>query len=199
LLIKDGENIGSEQIKMIADRLYTSAYSTYNLLEDLLEWSKTQSNKIDFEPVIIELKPIYEEVMFNFSSNSKDIKFYYLPSKKIDIIVDLNMFKTILRNLISNAIKFTNKNGIINLNAERNDNNVMITVSDNGIGIKKEDLIKLFDLTQKISSNGTDNEKGTGLGLIICKELVEKHGGRIWVESEMGKGTTIKFTIPVPL
>jgi signal transduction histidine kinase len=111
-------------------------------------------------------------------------------------MADKNMVKTILRNLISNAIKFTNKNGSVNAGASVTVNNVEISVCDSGIGMTEETMAKLFRLDANLSTHGTENEKGTGLGLILCREFVEKHGGKIWVESEPGKGSTFKFIIP---
>jgi signal transduction histidine kinase len=105
--------------------------------------------------------------------------------------------KTVLRNLISNAIKFTGNGGAININAEENPENVTISVSDNCIGIAPENLTKLFDISQVLTTKGTAEETGTGLGLLLCKEFVEKHGGKIWVESEVGKGSDFKFTLPI--
>ncbi len=99
--------------------------------------------------------------------------------------------------MLSNAIKFTNRNGTINIFAEQNQATVTITVSDNGVGIDTDTMKKLFDITKKISTDGTENEGGSGLGLLLCKEFVEKHGGKIWVESEAGKGSEFKFTIPL--
>jgi signal transduction histidine kinase len=96
---------------------------------------------------------------------------------------------------LSNAIKFTNNNGTININAEENSENVTISVSDNGIGIAPDNLTKLFDIAQVLTTKGTAEETGTGLGLLLCKEFVEKHGGKIWVESEVGKGSNFKFTM----
>ena len=106
------------------------------------------------------------------------------------------MIKAVLRNLISNAIKFTNNNGVIKLSAVQINSNVVISVSDNGIGIEPERLTRLFDLSHYSSTIGTANETGTGLGLLLCKEFVEKHGGKIWVESELGKGSVFYFNIP---
>jgi signal transduction histidine kinase len=108
------------------------------------------------------------------------------------------MIKTVLRNLVSNAIKFTNNGGTINIIAEGNSENITISVSDNGVGIARSDLTKLFRISEVLSTKGTANEKGTGLGLLLCKEFVEKHGGKIWVESEVGKGSDFKFTLPIP-
>ena len=106
------------------------------------------------------------------------------------------MLKTLLRNLVSNAIKFTNHGGSININAEENFENVTISVSDNGIGISSYNLAKLLDISQVLTTKGTAKETGTGLGLLLCKEFVEKHGGKIWIESEVGKGSDFKFTLP---
>ena len=105
------------------------------------------------------------------------------------------MLDTVLRNLVSNAIKFTNENGRIDIYGEQDNSFVTITVSDNGVGIEPEAMEKLFDITLKNSTLGTAKETGTGLGLLLCKEFVEKHGGRIWVESEVGKGSTFYFTL----
>jgi len=107
------------------------------------------------------------------------------------------MLKTALRNLVSNAIKFTNNGGEININAKVNSADVTISVSDNGIGIPSENLTKLFDISEVLTTLGTAKETGTGLGLLLCKEFVEKHGGKIWVESKVGKGSDFKFALPI--
>jgi signal transduction histidine kinase len=107
------------------------------------------------------------------------------------------MLKTVLRNLVSNAIKFTNSGGSININAKGNPENVTISVSDNGIGLTRDNIIKLFDISEIVTTTGTANETGTGLGLLLCKEFVEKNGGKIWVESEVGKGSDFMFTLPI--
>ena len=106
------------------------------------------------------------------------------------------MLKTILLNLFSNSIKFTNVGGKITINAKRNSENVTISVSDNGVGIPQDNLAKLFNISEVLTTKGTAEETGTGLGLLLCKEFVEKHGGKIWVESEAAKGSTFSFTIP---
>jgi signal transduction histidine kinase len=98
---------------------------------------------------------------------------------------------------VTNAIKFTNNGGAININANQTDSDVTISISDNGVGIAPDDLTKLFDISQVITTKGTAKETGTGLGLLLCKEFVEKHGGKIWVESEVGKGSDFKFTLPI--
>jgi len=196
ILNDNNTKIDDEEIRAIIKQLYISASSTYELLENLLEWSRTQSDKISFEPQPVDVVSVCKEVINTFISNPKKITINCLPTAQITITADVNMFKTVLRNLISNAIKFTNINGAINVDAHTTDYEVTFTVSDNGIGIEKENLPKLFDFTQKFSLKGTAQEKGTGLGLLLCKEFVEKHGGKIWVESELGKGSDFKFTIP---
>jgi ligand-binding sensor domain-containing protein/signal transduction histidine kinase len=197
ILNSNDRKLSEEEQKIISKQLYLSANSTYNLLENLLEWSRTQSNRIAFQTQNVDLESICQEVIDSLSSNFKHIVIKYLPIEKITFNADSNMIKTILRNLISNAIKFSHKYSKVNVYAEKNDINVIVTVSDFGTGIEKQNLNKLFDFTQKFSSEGTAYEKGTGLGLIICKEFVEKHGGQIWVESVVGKGSDFKFTIPI--
>ncbi len=109
------------------------------------------------------------------------------------------MILTVLRNLISNAIKFTNESGKVTIGYKLMDNTVELYVKDNGVGMNKQQIEKLFKIEENVSTPGTNKEKGTGLGLILCKEFVEKHKGRIWVESEEGKGSTFSFTLPVKL
>ena len=129
-------------------------------------------------------------------AKAKDIVIKSFFDKDMTILADRNMLKTILRNLISNSIKFTNKNGSVEVNAFADRKNVEISVSDNGIGMTKETIGKLFRLDANLSTRGTEDEKGTGLGLFLCKEFVERHGGKIWAESEEGKGSVFKFILP---
>jgi signal transduction histidine kinase len=132
----------------------------------------------------------------NDAANSKNIELKSSVPEKLVVFADRNMIKTILRNLISNAIKFTYKNGKVDVKAIARDNEVEIAVSDNGIGINKDTIAKLFRIDANLSTRGTENENGTGLGLFLCKEFVEKHGGKIWVESESGKGSIFKLILP---
>jgi signal transduction histidine kinase len=134
--------------------------------------------------------------ILNPNANAKNITINYPAKDHINVFADNDMLKTVLRNLVSNAIKFTNNDGKININLEQTDSNVTISVSDNGIGITPENLAKLFNISEVITTLGTAKETGTGLGLLLCKEFVEKHGGKIWVESEVGIGSVFKFTLP---
>ncbi|NBC83116.1 MAG: hypothetical protein GVY19_07015 [Bacteroidetes bacterium] len=176
----------------------STAKNTFGLLEDILTWVRANSGKIAFEPQKLNFSTICNELIerLKLTAGTKEIKINYSSAQEIHFFADKNMIMTILRNLISNSIKFTHKNGRIDVYAEQNPSNITITVSDNGIGIEPEILNKLFDISQKITTDGTANEKGTGLGLLLCKEFVERHNGKIWVESEIGNGSAFSFTIP---
>jgi signal transduction histidine kinase len=176
----------------------SSAVQTYRLLENLLEWANSQRGKMPFDPVTVNVSRLFSEeiLVLKEIAISKNITLKSSIPDNLTIMADENMIKTILRNLISNAIKFTNKNGSVITGASVTDNNVEISVCDNGIGMTKETIAKLFRLDANLSTRGTENEKGTGLGLILCKEFVEKHGGKIWAESIPGNGSTFKFILP---
>jgi len=134
--------------------------------------------------------------LLNESAHQKSITIIKELPRNLLVFADKAMLSTILRNLITNAIKFTRPGGQINILADKKPDDIMISIADNGIGIKKETLGRLFRIDENTTTLGTQNEKGTGLGLILCKEFIEKHGGKIWVESEVGKGSTFSFNIP---
>jgi PAS domain S-box-containing protein len=178
---------------------------SYKLLENLLYWSRSQSGKISIRPETINLFLLSNESgeFLNQSIKNKSIKLINKIPEDIYVDAYKEMLSTIIRNLISNAMKFTLKNGEIEINAIliNDDHNkfVELTVKDTGIGISKEMQYKLFEISENTSTEGTEQETGTGLGLILCKEFVEKQGGKIWVESELGKGSAFSFTIPYKL
>ena len=175
-----------------------SAIQTLRLLENLLEWANSQRGKLSFNPVPVNLNEIVKDEfeMVDEMATGKNIELICHVEDKITIVADKNMTRTILRNLITNAIKFTHRNGKVEVDAKVYPGHVEVTVSDNGIGMSDEIISKLFRLDANLSTRGTDNEKGTGLGLFLCKEFVEKHGGKIWVESEVGQGSTFKILFP---
>jgi signal transduction histidine kinase/ligand-binding sensor domain-containing protein len=177
----------------------TAAIQTLRLLENLLEWANTQRGKIQFNPVDIELRALVNEEFYvnEEVAVAKKIDLYNLVDEHLVIQADRNMLKTILRNLISNAIKFTERNGRVTVTAREVRREVIVSVTDNGIGLTPEKKAKIFKLDAGISSRGTENEHGTGLGLFLCKEFVEKHGGRIWVTDAEGKGSEFNFAIPL--
>lgn len=197
------KNIHNYDINKIENQIVTLNYSSkkiYNLLDDILLWIRAQSNKLPFEPMLLNVKKVYNEVVdiLNPMAVEKKIKIDFEVEDSINVYADQYMLNTILRNLVSNAIKFTNSGGYVNISAKNINSTTEFSVSDNGIGMSEEVVNKLFDITQKISTEGTANEKGTGLGLLLCKELVEKHEGKINVKSESGKGSNFCFTIPQP-
>jgi len=168
------------------------------LLMNLMEWSQLQTGKMDFTPFTIDLHELINEIieLLNDAAQLKSITISTELPDNMHVSADKAMLGTILRNLVSNAIKFTHPGGTIVISAEQRQNECMICVRDSGVGIIKENLDKLFCIEESLSTAGTQKEKGTGLGLILCKEFAEKHGGRIWVESQYGIGSQFYFTLP---
>jgi PAS domain S-box-containing protein len=200
ILTTEINSLNSDEIREIAGNINKSAKITNNLLEDILIWARAQQGSIPFKPQNLSLSVTFSNILeiLNPSAFAKKITIYDSSVDHINAYADIDMLKTILLNLISNAIKFTNSCGKISIKAEQNTENVTISVSDNGIGISPDSLPKLFDISEVLTTKGTAGETGTGLGLLLCKEFVEKHGGKIWVESEFEKGSEFKFTLPMP-
>ena len=198
LLNKELRNYPIEKTEDIVETLYNIIKKTYDLLEDTLLWANIQSKKITYNPAISNVSEIISEVIeiLEPSALTKNIKIEFSSKEDVYVNIDVYMLKAILRNLISNAIKFTNNNGKINISMMQSSSHLTIKVLDNGVGIEPDALEKLFSFSPSQSSRGTANETGTGLGLLLCKEFVEKHKGKIWVDSEIGKGTVVSFTIP---
>lgn len=198
VLTSNIRNYDIEKIENMTSLIHTSAKTTYNLMEALLLWTRTQSGKIPFDPIEINLYEICKEVILDLNVNAegKSIAVNNLIDRKLNAYADSDMLKTILRNLISNAIKFTNSKGKIDISCIKNEKEISISVTDNGIGISPELTDKMFDLSQLNSTKGTANETGTGLGLLLCKDFVSKHGGKIMVESQLGVGSEFKFSLP---
>jgi signal transduction histidine kinase len=164
-----------------------------------LQWSLTQTGHISYKPAAIKLSEIINET-FNLLlgiAEQKHISLVSSVDENLFVLADENMIKTIIRNLLTNALKFTPAKGRITIKATLQQSMVEITVTDNGIGISEENLEKLFRIDTPVSTMGTENEKGTGLGLLLCKEFIEKHGGKIRAESTEGKGSKFIFTLPV--
>ena len=180
-------------------RMATSSVNgTLSLLENLLAWTSAENKITSFNPVKINVKNLIDEEFENFISAAthKLISLTHTIPPNLHVSADVDMVKTVLRNLISNAIKYSFIGGVITINAEEQKQFVEISVKDNGIGITQEDRKELFKRNELHTTRGTNNEAGTGLGLILCKEFVEKHGGTIRIKSEAGKGSTILFTLP---
>ncbi len=199
LLVENIHEYDANSIKQQVNNLINSAQSAYNLLEELLKWTQSQSGKMPFEPQKLNFSETCLEVIQTLKPNaiSKNITIKDSNDKKATLYADVNMLKTVLRNIISNAIKFCMPGGLIVVSSKKTKSNLTITISDNGVGMTPKKLKNLFDLTKIHSTTGTAEEKGTGLGLVLCKEFIEKHNGKIWVESESEKGS--KFIITLPL
>jgi PAS domain S-box-containing protein len=195
---EDFDKIGVDEVKENLDIMNDILRNLFQLLEDLLEWGRIQRNVFDFSPINENICQTIRNVVDLYSINAKN--------KNINIILDLpeslcvtfdkKMISTVIRNLLTNAIKFTESRGTIKITAKDEDNQVIISVEDTGIGISDNNLHRLFNLTEYFSTQGTNNEGGTGLGLILCKEFVEKHGGKMTVETELKKGSIFSFSIP---
>jgi PAS domain S-box-containing protein len=199
VLLNSAEEYDINSVKEFSSILYHAAKSGYTLLENLLEWSKSQTGSLTFKPQVINAKELVAENISSMQlyTTTKSLKLDSQIEGDIEVFADRDMLNTILRNLLNNAIKFSHKDGIITIRSERSTSETTITVKDTGIGINPDDIDKLFRIDVKYTNRGTAQERGTGLGLILCKEFVEKHGGKIWVESEFGKGCEFKFTIPL--
>jgi signal transduction histidine kinase len=178
---------------------YDSSYNTLNLLDSLLEWTVSQGKHESFNPVKINLQKLFaDEVMnINNSADQKEIKIRLFMPDNLNVAADLQMVRTVFRNLISNSIKFTNPGGEIVISVTKHKRLAEVSVKDNGVGMSSKVLQNLFKIDSFHSTDGTNNEKGTGLGLILCKEFIELHGGKIWIDSEPGKGSETKFTLPL--
>ena len=198
LLKSEARNLDIDSIVKYTDLINSSAQNTFRLLENLLDWARIQQGGYHFEPKKILLnnliKTEFEGLKFN--AVQKNITFVNDVSEEIIISADEIMLGTVLRNLISNAIKFTPKDGLVHVVAKIKTDHVEVSISDSGVGMEKKTVDKLFKIETSFTTRGTENEKGTGLGLLLCKEFVERHEGKIWAESETGKGSRFTFSIP---
>lgn len=198
LLAENISEFSNEDIRKFADSIHKTTESTYNLLENLLEWSRLQRGIIPFNPQPVNLKLFFGDCdeAVRIMAQKKSIGLTVSFPEELNVYADPNMLKAIVRNLVMNAIKFTRHGGHIELTALCSaKNEVQVSVKDTGIGMSHELVGKLFQIGQQVSREGTESEPSAGLGLILCKEFVEKHGGKIWAESEVGKGSTFCFTL----
>jgi two-component system, sensor histidine kinase and response regulator len=199
ILIEEIQNMTLEEIKEITVSMKESATNIYGLLENLLEWSRLKQGRMDFNSEVFNVKQKISACIevLSESAKKKEIKINYSLPEDLTTYADSHMLETIVRNLVSNAIKFTPKSGEIGISAAAlPDNTIEIKIRDSGIGMSQELMNKLFLLTEKTSRKGTEGEPSTGLGLLLCKEFIEKYNGKIWVESAEGKGSTFSFTLP---
>lgn len=198
LLKQNLNRYSKEEVTHRVERIYASAERLYTLLENLLTWSQLQRGVMQYTPETINLQTMVKENidLFVAQAEQKKITLSTDIQGKISAYADYSMVNTILRNLLSNALKFTPKGGQVTLSAREDGQYIEIATADTGIGIAVAEIPYLFRSDTQYTQPGTNGEKGTGLGLTLCQDLVEKNRGKIWVESENGKGTIFRFTLP---
>ncbi len=193
------EEFSMDELKRYIDLIYESSYQGVNLTHNLINWSHSQLNGVVANKSTINLFYFMEQTLQKHEEvfEKKNISVFNLIDTNHEVIMDENIMELVVRNLLSNAAKFTPNNGKINIISDDDPENhqVVVSIIDNGIGMSQEQVQKLFILEHKSSLPGTNNEKGNGLGLILCKEFIEKHGDKIWVESKKDKGSTFSFTL----
>jgi signal transduction histidine kinase len=190
--------VSMEEFQAILPNLQQNVKTVHHTLENLLQWSysqmqgiKSSPKQVDIQLIVVENIELFAEV----AKNKQIVLSYAIPLDTF-VFADENQVRLILRNLLNNAIKFTRKNGTINVSAKQNESFIEISVNDTGIGMSEVQVEKLFSIGIN-STYGTSGEKGTGLGLMLCKEMAEENKGKIWVESELGKGSTFTVSLPI--
>jgi len=197
-LVENYEDFSSEEIKEYLTLLLQSSQQGYNLLENLLNWSRSQTGKLKVSAKVLNVSELIDasvELMLN-NAAAKNLEIINNVSFDILAFADENMITTVLRNLLSNAIKFTPQGGSIRFEATKQKKMIEICIADNGMGMTEETMASLFKLDVFTSTLGTNKETGTGLGIILCKEFIEKNNGKLWVESSLNNGTIFYFSIP---
>jgi signal transduction histidine kinase/ligand-binding sensor domain-containing protein len=192
-------NLSPVELKKAIQSVDHSAQNLFRLLDNLLEWTKSQTGRTPKVPRRFYLNDVIRENILYLSSSAKkkEIIVEYEIDESQLVFADKNMISTVVRNLLANAIKFTHRGGLVKVCCQKSDSKLLVKVIDNGIGISEENKIRLFKMDTSATSRGTENEKGSGLGLLICKDFVEKNGGTIWAEKNDDKGSTFYFTVPV--
>ncbi|MDZ7740475.1 MAG: hybrid sensor histidine kinase/response regulator [Bacteroidota bacterium] len=197
-LVEEFDHTPREEMIELLQAMNDAAENGYKLLENLLEWSRSQTGRISWEPENIFLESIISEniILMQKAAENKNIRIKTELPKVLNAYADDNMVRTIIRNLLSNAIKYSYEGGEIRISGAIEQGMTRICVQDSGMGISQRDQDKLFKIDVNFSMQGTASEEGTGLGLILCKEFVDRNGGEIWVESEKAKGSTFCFSLP---
>ena len=198
LLLEDAEDNNTQEVLKYAQIILNSSERAMGLLTNLLDWARSQTNRMEFNPKLIDLSMLIQSVLqlFRDEFNRKSLHITTDIPDHINLMADMAMIETVLRNLISNAIKFTPSHGHIEVTVAIEGGEVVISVSDSGVGMSEESIERLFKIEESFSTSGTNHEQGTGLGLILCHEFVHKHNGRIWVKSAVGHGSVFSFGIP---
>ena len=198
LLSERIRNIDKKTIETIGEELKINTENLFALLENLLQWSRIQTGRIEHHPTKVELQSLVDESLRLLKANAREkgVRLNADVKKDIFVYADKYMLNSVMQNLISNAVKFTKRSGKVKIASKVTNGDVQIAVADTGIGMKEEDMKKLFRIDEHHTTPGTADEKGSGLGLILCKEFIEKNGGKIWLDSKYGQGTKVSFTLP---
>jgi len=199
LMSEELDNLPLKEIQKMAGMMSKSASNLYGVLDNLLQWTKLNQGKISFEPLKLNLKKVSHDAVsvFKPDSESKSIRINYHIDDGIMVLADIYMVKTILRNIVSSLLKFSGQDGQIDIYGQPTNEQILISVRGSRNGVSSEYLTNLFDFSKIHTNFGAAEEKGITLGLLLCKEFVEKHSGKIWVESEDHEGTSFKFTLPL--
>jgi two-component system, sensor histidine kinase and response regulator len=187
-----------DRLEVFANNIFNASKQAYNLLENLLEWSRIQTGNFKPKPNLFNIYDLIEDVLALCEpmANEKNILLSATRNEGLSVFADKEMISTVLRNLVTNAIKFTNSGGSVTISVDEKNVDIICSVSDTGIGMDQNFVENLFRIDTMASSEGTANERGTGLGLILCKEFVEMNMGKIWVESTQNQGSSFRFTLP---
>jgi PAS domain S-box-containing protein len=188
----------AQELALLSNAMHQSADNLFNLLNNLLEWAQMQKGSMSFQPIKLSLSDLITENVQTIKKRSeqKEVTIINTVFGSFQVYADEHMINSVILNLLSNAVKYTHRNGTVTLKASKTgEEMVQLSVSDTGVGMQKSKLDKLFKIGEKIGSKGTDGELSTGLGLLLCKEFVDRNGGKIWVESEEGVGSTFYFTL----
>lgn len=198
-LSEDIGELETDKIQEFAGNIHRSLKDIYHLIENLLKWSRVQAGRITFSPDTFDLNELINNILdlYTITATRKEIQIQNKLSSKLMIFADKFMVDTIIRNLVSNAIKYTNQGGRVEIDTKTEESFALVSVKDTGIGMNEEQMLQVYDLDKKIVTKGTMKEPGTGLGLILCKEFIERHGGKIWINSEENKGSEFIFTLPL--
>ncbi|MBL7112279.1 MAG: hybrid sensor histidine kinase/response regulator [Bacteroidales bacterium] len=198
LLLKTIDQKKPAQIKEMVRHIFNSSMHGFELLNNLLEWSRSQTGRIEFKPDCLRIKEVISSVtgLLQDTADKKKIELSIIDENDLTVWADSKMVGTVIRNLVTNALKFTRPGGRIIISCMDNQDYARLSVEDNGIGIDKAKLEHFFRIDTHFSTPGTENERGTGLGLLLCREFIERHGGEIRVESEPGKGSKFSFSLP---
>jgi two-component system sensor histidine kinase/response regulator len=199
-MAEEYERLEEDAVKKFIDQVNRTAQNMTSLLENLLRWARFQYGELDCLPGKIDLFILAKETSQHFLANAekKNIDISMEIPENTWVYADENMIESVLRNLVNNAVKFTHPGGKIKISSKKEGDFIVTSVQDTGIGMSKEKLDSLFQNGQHISTSGTAKEKGSSLGLLICKEFVEKNGGEIRAKSEPGQGSTFEFFLPTP-